>query len=199
MKQIYEIRAELQPFSTKQLVSASYHKIDLESLCFVMSHLFNHQFIVLAKRSDLKRRFRHFYLEEADLHSALIKMTRSFAHIDFAVRDRFFILYDKTLVRGDYFQKTLSMECAYQDISKERIKTVNLIQILSYIAFKFHRSISCHMENIDPKQQLQFDWNPALPLGHWLNNLKAQIPGLMCDSFENVLHLIQPKKIHWCN
>jgi len=199
MKQIYEIRAELQPFSTKQLVSASYHKIDLESLCFVLSHLFNHQFIILAKRSDLRRRFRHFLLEEADLQRALIQMTRSFAHLEFTVRDNFFILYDKTLIQGEYFQKPLALECTYQDLGKEGLKSVNLVKIICYIAFKFHRSISCHLENLDLKQILNFDWNPALPMGHWINHLKAQTPGLNCSCFENVLHLVQSKKVHWCH
>ena len=197
MKQIYEIRSPLSPLGNPIRNDIFYQEMDLEGLCFTLSHMYRIQYLLLVNQNDLKHTFESFKIENATLEQALYKISSSIPDLKWEVTDQMMIIYNETGVDGGKLKMPMAIQMAYRDLNAAGQTPVTLLDVFCHLAEKFQRSIVCSLDCVDINQYLEIPLKRSARLGAIAASMRDQIPGLSLDCFENVIHIESSRNHHW--
>ena len=192
MKQIYEIT---DPFSaiipTKQ-ISAYYPSMQLEGLIYILSHLFEKEFIVFAPKNILNSKINEFNLVHSSLNEALDILCENFESLDYRIHGDMVLLNDKNIIEDISPKSWLTLDIFQTDNSLREIK-LNLFQVICYMANRYKKSIICETDSFTFNTYFKISINPIQKLGTLVQQILSQVWGTNVDCFESFLHFFRRK------
>ena len=182
---------------TAQRVSLAYPRIDLEGLSWILSQLFGKKFLLFISEEDLEERIDGFTIVDRTLPEALAAIKLEFGHLDWRIDHQGFILYDKTHLQKDDFNKPEPLRPKIFKQARTSRVQASLLDLLLYVNQVYNRNIIALVDRIRLKERLNLEILADDPLGKLLYEVQSSGSGVGYECFEDVLYFTGSPSGSW--